>query len=146
MNALGSTVEKITVGAFKKNLLMKSVAIGVACGIATGVAKISYGLDLWYLLVPPYIILMFVTLISSEEFVNFGWDSAGVTTGPITVPLVLAMGLGIGAKTNAIDGFGILALASVGPIITVLCVGLLVKKKPKTEPEDESEQETKEAA
>ena len=44
------------------------------------------------------------TFISSEDFVNFGWDSAGVTTGPITVPLVLAMGLGIGAKTGAIDG------------------------------------------
>ena len=57
-------------------------------------------------------------------------DSAGVTTGPITVPLVLAMGLGIGAKTGAIDGFGVLSLASVGPIITVLTVGLLVRKKP----------------
>jgi hypothetical protein len=69
---------------------------------------------------------------SSEDFVNFGWDSAGVTTGPITVPLVLAMGLGIGAKTGAIDGFGVLSLASVGPIITVLTVGLLVRKKPKS--------------
>ena len=56
--------------------------------------------------------------------------TAGVTTGPITVPLVLAMGLGIGAKTGAIDGFGVLSLASVGPIITVLTVGLLVRKKP----------------
>ena len=62
---------------------------------------------------------------------NFGWDSAGVTTGPITVPLVLAMGLGIGSKTGAIDGFGVLALASIGPIITVLTVGLIVRKKPK---------------
>ena len=48
------------------------------------------------------------------------------------MPLVLAMGLGIGAKTGAIDGFGVLALASIGPIITVLTVGLIVKKKPKT--------------
>ena len=68
---------------------------------------------------------------------NFGWDSAGVTTGPITVPLVLAMGLGIGAKTGAIDGFGVLALASVGPIMTVLIVGLIVKKKPKKAKEEE---------
>ena len=76
--------------------------------------------------------LLILTFISSEDFVNFGWDSAGVTTGPITVPLVLAMGLGIGAKTGAIDGFGVLSLASVGPIITVLTVGLLVRKKPKS--------------
>jgi hypothetical protein len=148
LNALGSTVEQITVGAFKKNLLMQSVAIGVACGIATGVAKIAYGLELWYLLIPPYMLLIPITLISSEEFVNFGWDSAGVTTGPITVPLVLAMGLGIGTKTNAIDGFGILAMASVGPIITVLCVGLLVKKKPNVDATDivSSETDVKEAA
>ncbi len=136
LNALGSTVEKITVGAFKKSLLMQTVATGVAIGISTGVAKIAFNLDLWYLLIPPYTILMFITYLSSEDFVNFGWDSAGVTTGPITVPLVLAMGLGIGSKTGAIDGFGVLALASIGPIITVLTVGLIVRKKPKTD-EDE---------
>ena len=137
LNALGATVEKITVGAFKKSLLMQAVAIGVACGIGTGVAKIAFNLDLWYLLIPPYIALLFLTFVSSEDFVNFGWDSAGVTTGPITVPLVLAMGLGIGMNVpGVIDGFGVLSLASVGPIITVLTVGLLVRKKPKPEEED----------
>ena len=141
LNALGSTVEKITVGAFKKNLLMQAVATGVALGIATGVAKIAFNLELWYLLIPPYTFLLILTFISSEDFVNFGWDSAGVTTGPITVPLVLAMGLGIGAKTGAIDGFGVLSLASVGPIITVLTVGLLVRKKPKDNPSIEQKVE-----
>lgn len=127
LNALGNTVEKVTVGAFKKNLLMHSVAFGVGLGIAVGVAKIAFNLSLIYLLVPPYLLLLLLTWVSSEEFVNFGWDSAGVTTGPITVPLVLAMGLGVGASVpGVIDGFGILALASVGPIITVLTVGLIV--------------------
>ncbi len=136
LNALGATVEKITVGAFKKSLLMQTVATGVAIGISTGVAKIAFNLDLWYLLIPPYTILMLITFLSSEDFVNFGWDSAGVTTGPITVPLVLAMGLGIGSKTGAIDGFGVLALASIGPIITVLTVGLIVGRKPKTDKDE----------
>ncbi len=129
LNALGATVEKITVGAFRKSLLMQSVAIGVGLGIAAGVLKIAYGLPLAWMLVPPYLLLLVLTLLSSEEFVNFGWDSAGVTTGPITVPLVLAMGLGIGANVpGASDGFGILALASVGPIITVLSVGFIVSR------------------
>ena len=75
LNALGATVEKITVGAFKKSLLMQTVATGVAIGIATGVAKIAFNLDLWYLLVPPYTILILITFLSSEDFVNFGWDS-----------------------------------------------------------------------
>ena len=65
-----------------------------------------------------------LTVVSSEEFVNVAWDSAGVTTGPITVPLVLAMGLGFGNATHAVEGFGILSMASIGPIITVLLSGL----------------------
>jgi hypothetical protein len=129
LNALGNTVEKVTVGAFRKPLLMHSVAFGVGLGIAAGVTKIAFNLPLVYLLIPPYLLLLVLTWISSEEFVNFGWDSAGVTTGPITVPLVLAMGLGVGAAVpGVIDGFGILALASVGPIITVLSVGLIVAR------------------
>lgn len=129
LNALGNTVEKITVGAFRKNLLMQSVAIGVGLGIATGVLKMAYNLPLSWLLIPPYILLLVLTWLSSDEFVNFGWDSAGVTTGPITVPLVLAMGLGIGANVPGVsDGFGILALASVGPILTVLIVGFIVSR------------------
>ncbi|MGR8921019.1 MAG: DUF1538 domain-containing protein [Gammaproteobacteria bacterium] len=129
LNALGNTVEKITVGAFRKSLLMQAVAIGVGLGIATGVLKIAYDLPLAWLLVPPYLLLLVLTAVSSEEFVNFGWDSAGVTTGPITVPLVLAMGLGIGANVPGVsDGFGVLALASVGPIITVLTVGFIVSR------------------
>lgn len=131
LNALGDTVEKITVGAFKKNLLMQSVATGVGLGIGTGVCKIAYNIDLAYLLLPPYLLLLALTFISNEDFVNFAWDSAGVTTGPITVPLVMAMGLGIGAATGVSDGFGVLSLASVGPIISVLTVGLIVTRKHK---------------
>lgn len=129
LNALGETVQRITVGAFRKSLLMHSVAAGVALGIGAGVCKIAFNVPLVFMLVPPYLLLCGLTWISSEEFVNFGWDSAGVTTGPITVPLVLAMGLGIGANVPGVsDGFGILALASVGPILTVLSVGLLVAR------------------
>ena len=130
LNALGTTVEKITVGSFKKSLLMQTVAVGVGLGIAMGVCKIAYNIPLTYLLIPPYIVLLVLTVFSTEEFTNFGWDSAGVTTGPITVPLVLAMGLGIGSNIpGVIDGFGVLALASAMPIISVLAVGLLVSKQ-----------------
>jgi hypothetical protein len=130
LNALGVTVEKITVGAFKKSMLMQTVAIGVGLGIAFGVLKITFDIPLTYLLIPLYLLLIPLTIISSESFVNFAWDSAGVTTGPITVPLVLAMGLGIGANVPGIkEGFGILAMASVMPIIAVLTVGLLTSKK-----------------
>ncbi len=130
LNALGHTVENVTVGVFQKKLLMHVVAVGVGLGIAAGVAQMTFAsLSLTMLLIPPYLLLLFLTVISTDEFVNFAWDSAGVTTGPITVPLVLAMGLGIGSSLPGVrDGFGILALASAGPIITVLVVGLIVSR------------------
>ena len=55
------------------------------------------------------------------------WDSACLTTGPVTVPLVRAMGLGLGNAVSAIDGFGILSLASICPIVAVLSMGLIIR-------------------
>lgn len=131
LNALGMAVEEITVGTFKKSLLIQSVAVGVGFGIAIGLAKIIWGLPLFWMLLIPYMLLMVFTKFSSEEFVNIGWDSAGVTTGPITVPLVLALGLGIGTQVGAAEGFGILSMASVCPVISVLSVGLVVTRRRK---------------
>jgi hypothetical protein len=129
LNALGLTVQNLTNGAFRKEMLMYSVAIGVAVGISLGVAKLVLDLDLATLLLPLYAIGLTLTALSSEEFVNVAWDSAGVTTGPVTVPLVLAMGLGLGKAVSATEGFGILSLASICPIIAVLTMGLLIKVK-----------------
>ena len=124
LNALGVTAEQLTNGFFKKRTLILAVSAGVACGIALGVTKLVLDLPLVWLVVPPYLLAALLTAVSSEAFVNVAWDSAGVTTGPITVPLVLAMGLGLGNATQAVEGFGILCLASIGPIISVLLTGL----------------------
>lgn len=129
LNALGLTVEDLTIGAFKKNQLILSVAIGVGAGITLGVAKIIWNLPLFWLLAPLYLLLLVFTKYSTEEFVNIGWDSAGVTTGPITVPLVLSMGIGISNQVGVVEGFGILSLASACPIISVLGMGLYVNHK-----------------
>jgi len=144
LNALGRTVEELTVGTFKKSLLMQAVALGVGTGITLGVAKILWGIPLVYLLVPPYILLLFISWLSTEEYVNIGWDSAGVTTGPVTVPLVLALGLGLGLQTGVIEGFGILSMASVCPILSVLLVGLVVTKRRKAALKESSKSTLKE--
>jgi len=129
LNALGITVETLTNGAFKKSLLMNAVAFGVGCGIAAGTLRMVFDLPLAWFLIPTYVLAAVLTALSTEEFVNVAWDSAGVTTGPVTVPLVLAMGLGFGNSTAATDGFGILSMASIGPILTVLSVGLMIQLK-----------------
>ena len=126
LNALGLTVQNLTNGAFKKSMLMYSVASGVAIGIALGIAKLVIGFDLAMVLIPLYGLGVLLTIFSTEEFVNVAWDSAGVTTGPVTVPLVLAMGLGLGSAVSAVEGFGILSLASICPILAVLTMGLTI--------------------
>jgi hypothetical protein len=126
LNALGLTVENLTNGAFRKRTLMLAVSIGVGFGIAIGVCKIIYDLPIAFLLLPGYALAMVLTALSTEEFVNVAWDSAGVTTGPVTVPLVLAMGLGLGDAVSAIEGFGVLSMASICPILSVLMTGLIV--------------------
>ncbi len=131
LNALGTTVQNLTNGAFKKSMLMYSVSFGVAFGIGLGVIKLIFGFHLAFLLVPFYILGVILTIFSTEEFVNVAWDSAGVTTGPVTVPLVLAMGLGFGNAVNAVEGFGILSMASICPICAVLTMGLIVQAKAK---------------
>ncbi len=129
LNALGLTVDNLTNGSFRKSTLMYAVSFGVGCGIALGVSRIIYDLPLVWLVVPGYTIAIVLTWLSTEEFVNIAWDSAGVTTGPVTVPLVLAMGLGFGEAVGAGDGFGILAMASIGPILSVMCIGLWINWK-----------------
>ena len=129
LNALGVTAEELTEGVFKKKTLINAVSIGVACGISLGLAKLIFDLPLVWLILPGYLTAIVLTMLSDETFVNVAWDSAGVTTGPITVPLVLAMGIGFGNATHAVEGFGILCMASIGPIITVMLTGLWMRYK-----------------
>ncbi len=135
LSALGITTENLTNGVFKKKTLVNAVSIGVGFGIAIGVAKLIFDIPLIWLILPGYLVAIVLTYFSTEEFVNIAWDSAGVTTGPITVPLVLAMGLGLGNATQAVEGFGILCMASIGPIISVMITGLWARYKVKKQTE-----------
>jgi hypothetical protein len=124
LNALGKTVEDLTVGAIKRKKIIFIVAIGVGLGLMAGVARIMYDIPTIWLLIPPYLTLIPLTYMNEDNFTSIAWDCGGVTTGPVTVPLVLAMGLSIGSEMNVIDGFGVLAQASVYPIFTVLLFGV----------------------
>lgn len=129
LNALGRTVEQMTVGTVRRSGVVHAVSIGVGLGLLAGVARILYDLPTTWLLIPPYLLVFPLTWLSDEDFASIAWDSGGVTTGPITVPLVMAMGLGIGAELGVVDGFGVLALASIFPILCVLLFGLIVRAR-----------------
>lgn len=128
-NVLGQQVEDVTQGAFKKNLFSQAVAIGVGVGAGLGIASLLYGIDLLYLLLPPYALLLILTIVNEEKYVNIAWDGGAVTTGPVTVPLKLAIGLSLSGATGAGEGFGVLALASAYPVMNILLLGLYIRLK-----------------
>jgi hypothetical protein len=126
--SLGITVEEVTAGAFKKFLVMHSVAFGVGLGLILGIARIMWGWSSLSIVLPSYVLVVLLSLISEEKYVNIGWDSGGVTTGDITSPILIALGLGVAAAVGGADGFSLIAMGSVWPIISVLALGLYVKR------------------
>ena len=129
LNALGRTVEHLSVGTIPRQGIVMAVAIGVGFGITAGVGRILYDIPTAVLLIPAYLVVLVLTTQNEDDFAAIAWDSGGVTTGPVTVPLVLAMGLGIGSEVGVIEGFGVLALASVMPILSVLVYGMIIRAR-----------------
>jgi len=125
LNVLGKTVEKLSEGAFSRKLLVYSVCVGVAVGMSAGATKILFGASLIGFILGKYGSALALTYFSSEDMATIAWDSAGVTTGPVTVPFVLSTGIGFSKAVGAEEGFGMLTCASVSPIITVLIVDIL---------------------
>jgi hypothetical protein len=126
-NILGQQVEDVTQGAFKKRLFSQAVAIGVGVGAGLGIVSTVYHVNLIYLLLPPYVLLFVLTMISSEKYVCIAWDGGAVTTGPVTVPLKIAIGIALSHATGFAEGFGIIALASAYPVMNILLLGLFVR-------------------
>ncbi len=123
-NILGKQVEDVTQGAFKRRLFSQAVAIGVGVGAGLGIVSTVYHVDLIHLLLPPYAVLFVLTLVSREKYVCIAWDGGSVTTGPVTVPLKIAIGIALSHATGFAEGFGIIALASAYPVMNILLLGL----------------------
>jgi hypothetical protein len=97
-------------------------------GLILGVARILWDWSSLAIVLPSYVLVMLLTAISDEKYVNIGWDSGGVTTGDITSPILIALGLGVAAAVGGADGFSLIAMGSVWPIIAVLALGLFIQK------------------
>jgi hypothetical protein len=111
-------------GFIKPWPLRITVAIGVAIGIVLGCFRIIVGLPLHYFIIAGYIIVLIQTYFAPKNIIALAYDSGGVTTSTVTVPLVSALGLGLAStiegRTPLIDGFGLIAFASLFPIISVM--------------------------
>lgn len=110
--------------------LRMSVAFSVGLAILIGVMRIIRGWPIHYLIISGYVIVMAMTSIAPKEIIGIAYDAGGVTTSTITVPLVAALGVGLAStirgRSPLIDGFGLIAFASLLPMIFVMAYGLLI--------------------
>ena len=115
---------EVSVGTISPLGLRITVAIGVAFALAIGTFRIVTGTPLFIYIIVGYIIVIIQTIFTPKKLIALAYDSGGVTTSTVTVPIVAALGLGLSSvvpgRNPAIDGFGLIAFASLFPIITVL--------------------------
>lgn len=108
--------------------LRLTVAISVGMAIVIGVLRILKGWPLHYLIIGGYVLVMLMTILAPKEIIGLAYDAGGVTTSTITVPLVTALGVGLATvikgRSPLLDGFGLIAFASLLPMIFVMAYGL----------------------
>jgi hypothetical protein len=124
-----------------------AVAIGVAFGVSLGAFRIVVGTPLPYFIVGGYVIVIIQTFFAARTIVPLAYDSGGVTTSTVTVPLVAALGLGLAStipgRSPLIDGFGLIAFASLFPIISVLGYAQITALLQRLNAERQTKQERK---
>ncbi|GAA5646459.1 MULTISPECIES: DUF1538 domain-containing protein [Vibrio] len=122
--AVAIKANQVSGGTISVNGLRIAVAIGVAVGIALGSYRIVVGDPIHYYIIAGYLIVVIQTYYAPKMIVPLAYDSGGVTTSTVTVPLVAALGLGLAStvpgRNPMIDGFGLIAFASLFPIISVM--------------------------
>ena len=130
--AIAIKAEEISEGNINQNILRMVVALGVAIGIALGSYRIVAGDPIHYYIIAGYMLVIVFTYFAPNYIVPIAYDSGGVTTSTVTVPLVAALGLGlaenIDGRNPLIDGFGLIAFASLFPMLTVMGYGIHAEK------------------
>jgi hypothetical protein len=122
--AVALRAEQVSAGAIRAWPLRIAVALGVAASIAVGALRIVTGTPLYVYMIVGYLIVILQTRLAPRAIVPLAYDSGGVTTSTVTVPLVTALGLGLAStvpgRSELVDGFGLIALASLFPMIAVM--------------------------
>ncbi len=130
---LADQVEEASNGSIPGRLVLHAICIGVSIWVGIGMLRISLGLDLIYLLVVGYGLVVTLLWFSSKDFVPIAADAGGVATGPLANSFLLALALGASSARSTgdplVNGFGLVALIALAPIFSVMVVGVLVQMK-----------------
>ena len=135
VRVLNKEVEKVSSGYIPQILLLITLSVGVGFSISLAMARIIYGIPLMYLLLPGYGLALILMFLSKETFVSIAFDSGGVATGPMTVTFIMAFSVGVSSTIKGsdplIEGFGMIALVALTPVLSVMLLGLLFARKEK---------------
>lgn len=131
VQVLAWQVDSVSEGTIGKGIIVSVIALGVAIFVALALLRIFLKIPINYLLIGGYALVFILAMITAPEFVAVSFDAGGVTTGPMTVPFILALGVGVASVTgksrSSDDSFGLVGLASIGPILAVLLLGVFYR-------------------
>jgi hypothetical protein len=144
LSVLAQQVAGVTSGAITKTALLVVVSVGIAVMFVLGLIRIVYNIPLYLLLTIIYAIILIISLFSSPEILAVSFDASGATTGALTVPFILGLGLGVSglkknAKNSEKDSFGLVGITSTGAIFGVLILGMCLNVRGLTGALPESE-------
>jgi hypothetical protein len=133
---LADQIEEASTGSIRQSLVLLAVCVGVALAAGAGMLRIGYGVPILWLLVPGYALVIALVWLSDRDFVSIAVDAGGVATGPLANTFLLALALGASAAAGQdplVEGLGLVALIALAPIISVMTLGLLVRRKKRLE-------------
>lgn len=129
VRVLAGMVDTVSRGGIPEEPLIIVIAVGVGFFVAVAVLRIIFGVPIAYLFAAGYGSILLLALFTPPDFLAIAFDAGGVTTGPLTVPVILALGIGVSAvlagRSALADGFGLIGLASLGPILGVMVMGVI---------------------
>lgn len=131
LKSLALEVEEISVGAIPNKVLIHAVAIGFGSGMAIGLFRILNRISYLKIVIPLLLLTILLSFFAPEQYVSIAMDSASATTGPVNIPLNMALAIGLAKVIKGADpllaGFGIVGLTSIGAIVSVLALGILTR-------------------
>jgi uncharacterized protein DUF1538 len=131
LKTLALEVEEISVGAISHTVLIHGVAAGFGVGMSIGLFKIVANIPYIKIIIPLLVLVVLLIFFTPEPYISIAMDSASATTGPVNIPLNMALAVGLASIIEGVDpllsGFGIIGLTSVGAMVSVLILGILTK-------------------
>jgi hypothetical protein len=129
LRILAVQMDFVSEGTIPKNLLIYSIALGVAFSVALAMLRLVLKLSLTRILIIGYALIFALALVAPPKYFPISFDAGGMTTGPLLIPFVLALGVGVasvlrGGDTTS-EGFGLVGLAYIGPVLAVLLLGVV---------------------